>query len=187
MDVELAPRARSAGRRGRGRGAWRRRRGRRPARRCGSSSRAVGPSAGESTAPSRSASTRKPACAEQLAGVVLDLLEVLAALDEDVGDGEGVVERQRGVVAAGAHLLGPDLARDVEQHAAAVTLAVDVAGAVEHLLQRRRAPARSARGSASRPCGPRRRSRRRPCPRRSAAKRAAGRRARASSGRPRSP
>ena len=41
---------------------------------------------------------------------------------------------------------------------------------------------RSARGSASRPCGPRRRSRRRPCPRRSAERRAAGRRARASSG-----
>ena len=77
------------------------------------------------------------ALAEQLAGVVLDLLEVLRALDEDVGDGEGVVEGQRGVVAAGADLLGPDLARDVEQQAAAVALAVDVAGAVEHLLQGR--------------------------------------------------
>ena len=72
---------------------------------------------------------------EQLAGVVLDLLEVLGALDEDVGDGEGVVEGERGIVAAGADLLGPDLARDVEQEAAAVSLAVDVAGAVEHLLQ----------------------------------------------------
>ena len=71
------------------------------------------------------------ALAEQLAGVVLDLLEVLRALDEDVGDGEGVVEGQRGVVAAGADLLGPDLARDVEQQAAAVPLAVDVAGAVD--------------------------------------------------------
>ena len=77
------------------------------------------------------------ALAEQLAGVVLDLLQVLGALDEDVGDGEGVVEGQRGVVAAGADLLGPDLARDVEQQAAAVALAVDVAGAVEHLLQGR--------------------------------------------------
>ncbi len=78
---------------------------------------------------------RKPPAAEQLAGVVLDLLQVLGALDEDVGDGEGVVEGQRGVVAAGADLLGPDLARDVDQQAAAIALAVDVAGAVEHLLQ----------------------------------------------------
>ena len=77
------------------------------------------------------------ALAEQLAGVVLDPLAVLGALDEDVGDGEGVVEGQRGVVAAGADLLGPDLARHVEQQAAAVALAVDVAGAVEHLLQGR--------------------------------------------------
>ena len=67
---------------------------------------------------------------------MLDLLEVLGALDEDVGDGEGVVEGERRVVAAGADLLGPDLARDVDQQAAAVALAVDVAGAVEHLLQR---------------------------------------------------
>ncbi len=75
--------------------------------------------------------------AEDLARVVLDLLQVLRAFDEDVGDGEGVVEGQRGVVAAAADLLGPDLARDVDQQAAAVALAVDVAGAVEHLLQRR--------------------------------------------------
>jgi len=74
---------------------------------------------------------------EQVAGVVHDLLAVLRALDEDVGDGEGVVEGERGVVAAGADLLGPDLARDVEQEAAAVALAVDVAGTVEHLLQGR--------------------------------------------------
>src|SRR5207253_9974647 len=51
--------------------------------------------------------------------------------------GEGVVGRERGVVAAGADVLSPDLARDVEQEAAAVPLAVDVAGAVEHLLQGR--------------------------------------------------
>ena len=34
-----------------------------------------------------------------------------------------------------ADLLGPDLPRQVEQQSAAVALAVDVAGAVEHLLQ----------------------------------------------------
>ena len=76
------------------------------------------------------------AAAEDLAGVVADLLEVGGALDEDVGDGEGVVEGERGVVAALADLLGPDLGRDVDQQAAAVALAVDVAGAVEHLLER---------------------------------------------------
>ena len=78
---------------------------------------------------------RKPACAEDLARVVPDLVEVGGALDEDVGDREGVVEGERGVVAARADLLGPDLARDVDQQAAAVALAVDVAGAVEHLLE----------------------------------------------------
>ena len=74
--------------------------------------------------------------AEDLARVVADLVEVGGALDEDVGDREGVVQGQRGVVAALADLLGPDLGRDVDQKAAAVALAVDVAGAVEHLLKR---------------------------------------------------
>ena len=77
------------------------------------------------------------ALGEQLAGVVLDLLDVLGALDEEVGDGEGVVEGERRIVAADPDLLGPDLAREVEHQAAAVALAVDVAGPVEHLLQRR--------------------------------------------------
>ena len=77
------------------------------------------------------------ALGEQLAGVVLDLLDVLGALEEDVGDGEGVVEGERRVMAADPDLLGPDLPRQVEQQAAAVPLAVDVAGPVEHLLQRR--------------------------------------------------
>jgi hypothetical protein len=83
----------------------------------GSSSRAVGPRAEESTAATRSA-------------------RIGRALDEDVRDGEGVVQGERGVVAAGADLLGPDLGRDVEQQTAAVALPVDVAGPVEHLLQR---------------------------------------------------
>jgi hypothetical protein len=77
----------------------------------------------------------KAAAAEDLAGVVLDPLEVGISLDEDVGDREGVVERQRRVVAPRADLLGPDLARDVHEHTAAVALAVDVAGAVKHLLE----------------------------------------------------
>ena len=73
--------------------------------------------------------------AEQLAGVVARFLDVLGALHERMGDREGVVARERRVVAAGTDLLGPDLARDVDQDPAAVPLAVDVAGAVEHLLQ----------------------------------------------------
>ncbi len=77
------------------------------------------------------------ALGQQLAGVVLNLLAVLRTLDKDVGDGEGVVEGERGVVAARADLLGPDLAREVEHQAAAVALAIDVAGAVKHLLQGR--------------------------------------------------
>ena len=52
-----------------------------------------------------------------------------------MGDGEVLVEREVGGVAVLADLLGPDLARDVDQHAAAVALAVDVAGAVEHLVE----------------------------------------------------
>ena len=74
--------------------------------------------------------------AEQLAGAVADLLQVLRAFDEDVCDREGIVERQRRVVAALPDLLGPDPGRDVDQQAAAVTLAVDIAGAMEHLLER---------------------------------------------------
>jgi hypothetical protein len=46
------------------------------------------------------------------------------------------VERKVRRVPAGANLLCPDLARDVEQHAAAVALTVHVAGAMEHALQR---------------------------------------------------
>ena len=80
------------------------------------------------------------ALAEQVAGVVLDALEILGALDEDVGDGERVVEGERGIMAADPHFLGPDLARDVDQQPAAVALAVDVSGPVKHLLQRRDRP-----------------------------------------------
>ena len=101
----------------------------------GSSSRAVGPSAWESTTPMRSARMRKPPLPEDLPRVVADPLEVVLAIDEDVRDREGRVERQRRVVAAGANLLRPDLARDVDEDPAAVALAVDVAGAVKHLLE----------------------------------------------------
>jgi hypothetical protein len=44
-------------------------------------------------------------------------------------------EREMRGVAAGADLLRPDLAGDVEQHAAAVALAIHVAGAMEHALE----------------------------------------------------
>jgi hypothetical protein len=73
---------------------------------------------------------------EDLASAVLDPVEVLGALDEDVCHSECVVKGQGGVVAPASNLLGPDLARDVDQQAAAVALAVDVAGPVKHLLKR---------------------------------------------------
>ena len=62
-------------------------------------------------------------------------------------DREAGIEHEVGRVTAGAHLLGPELARDVDQKAAAVALAVDVAGPVEHLLAARRGRRRSARAS----------------------------------------
>ncbi len=74
--------------------------------------------------------------AEQLSGPMANLLEILRPFDEDVGDREGVIQRERRVVSALTDLLGPDPGRDVDQEAAAVPLAVDIAGAVEHLLQR---------------------------------------------------
>jgi hypothetical protein len=58
------------------------------------------------------------------------------ARHEQVDDREGGVEREVWGVSARAHLLGPDLARNVDQQTAAVALAVDVAGPVEHLLER---------------------------------------------------
>ena len=65
----------------------------------GSSSRAVAPSACESTLPTRSARIRKPPAREHLAGVVLEPLEILRTLDEDVGHAEALVQDQGGVVA----------------------------------------------------------------------------------------
>jgi len=54
-----------------------------------------------------------------------------------VGHGEGVIQGQRGVVPSRADLLGPDLGWDVDQQPTPIPLAVDVAGAVKHLLERR--------------------------------------------------
>ena len=55
---------------------------------CGSSSRAVAPSACESTSPRRSARIAEAAGREHLAGVVLEPLEIRRTLDEDVGHAE---------------------------------------------------------------------------------------------------
>ena len=77
----------------------------------------------------------EPASAEDLTGVVARLLDVLAPIDEQVRDGERGIEGERRVMAAGSDLLGPDPVRDVHQDAAAVSLAVDVPGPVEHLLE----------------------------------------------------
>ena len=79
------------------------------------------------------------AAVEDRARIRLDLVEVGLAGDEHVGDGERRIECQLGGVAAAADLVLPDRARDVDQHAASVALAVHVAGPVEHLLQRHEA------------------------------------------------
>ena len=60
------------------------------------------------TAPEPLGQDPEAGAAEDLAGVVADLLEVGGSLDEDVGHREGGVERESGVVAAAADLLGPD-------------------------------------------------------------------------------
>ena len=101
----------------------------------GSSSRAVCPSAELSTRSSRSASTRRPARWNACRASRFTLLVVGRARDEDVRDREGRVERQPRRVAAAADLLLPQQARDVDHDAAAVALAVHVAGAVQHLLK----------------------------------------------------
>ena len=134
VEAELAPRARSSGRR-RARSARRRRRGRRSARSAAPPRARSAPSAGESTAPRRSARMRKPprprisrpscwACSRSCERSMKTWATAKASSSDE-----------RRVVAAGADLLGPDLARDVDQDPAAVALAVDVAGAVEHLLE----------------------------------------------------
>ncbi len=106
---------------------------------------------GESTAPIRSARMRKPPWPSSSRASCWIALEILGALDEDVGDGEGVVEGQRGVVTAEPNLLGPDPARNVDEEAAAVALAVDVARPGGASSAGPGSPARSARGWASRP------------------------------------
>ena len=72
---------------------------------------------------------------QELARIVADAVEVGRAVDEDVRDGERRIAGEGGIVAARPDLLRPELARDVDQQSAAIPLAVDVAGAVEHLLE----------------------------------------------------
>ena len=114
--------------------AWRRASSPPTCQKCGSSSRAVAPSACRVDGAEPLGEDAEAAAAEDLAGVVARLLEVLGAIDEQVGDRERWVPGERRVVSACPHLLGPDPARDVDQDSAAVALAVDVPGAMEHLL-----------------------------------------------------
>jgi len=72
---------------------------------------------------------------EGLPGLALHALVVGRAGDEDVRDGERGVEREPGRVAAVADLVLPEQPRDVDHHATAVTLAVHVAGTMQHLLK----------------------------------------------------
>jgi hypothetical protein len=77
----------------------------------------------------------QPVAVEDLACPLLDLLEVGRPRDEHVRDSERRIERQTGSVSAGADLLLPDHPGNVDHRAAPVAFAVDVAGAVQHLLQ----------------------------------------------------
>jgi hypothetical protein len=76
----------------------------------------------------------QPDPAHQLAGALLDVDR--RPRNEEMRDGERRLQRQVWCVALGAHLLRPQLARDVDRQAAAVALPVDAAGAVDHPLQR---------------------------------------------------
>jgi hypothetical protein len=68
--------------------------------------------------------------------LVGDTLELLCARHEDVRDCEDRIKRETWRMAALPHLLRPDGTRDVEHHTAPVTLSVDVAGAMQHLVKR---------------------------------------------------
>jgi len=55
--------------------------------------------------------------------------------DEDVGDREARVKRQRRVEACGTERVGPELTRDVGQDAGPVALTVDLTRAVREALE----------------------------------------------------
>ena len=103
---------------------------------CGSSSRAVGPSAAESTAPTRSARIRKPAAPRISRASWRTFSRSCERSTKTWATAKASSRASEGLWPPCADLLGPDLGRDVDQQAAAVALAVDVAGAVEHLLER---------------------------------------------------
>ena len=134
MQRRAPPRARSRRRTGCGRAPSASGTSTATCQKCGSSSRAVGPAPSCRPGP-RARPARAGRRGEDLPRAALDPLEVGLARDEHVRDGERRVERQLGRVPAVADLLLPDRARDVDHHAAAVALAVHVAGAVEHLLE----------------------------------------------------
>ena len=142
-----------------------RRAGRRTARSAAPPRARSRPSACESTAPRRSARIRKPP-RPRISRASCSAFSTSSERSMNTwATANAGSSASAGLWPPGPDLLGPDPARDVDQQAAAVALAVDVAGAVEHLLEVRERELARARGSASRPCGPRRRSRRRRGPR----------------------
>ena len=113
---------------------------------CGSSSRAVAPSACESTAPTRSARIRKPPRPRISRASWRALSRSSERSMKTCATANAGSRASAGLWPPDPHLLGPDPARDVDQNAAAVALAVDVPGPVEHLLQVGERRARPALG-----------------------------------------
>ncbi len=77
----------------------------------------------------------QPEPAHQAARALLRGRGIPAPRNEHVRHREARVERQVRRVTPGPNRLGPDLARDVDQQAAAVALAVEVPGPMKHLLE----------------------------------------------------
>ena len=136
MDARASARARSAGRTGPGRGARRRRPGRRPARSAAPPRARWRRAPASSTAPTRSARIRKPPRPSSSRASCWTFSRSCERSTKTWATAKASSRVSEGSWPPAAHLLGPDLARDVDQKAAAVALAVDVAGPVKHLLKR---------------------------------------------------
>ena len=76
------------------------------------------------------------AATKDLPGTMKQLLDVLRSIGIHVSNREGGLTGQRRVVTSRSNLLGPNQARDINEEAAAVSLAVNAPRSVEHLLQR---------------------------------------------------
>ena len=102
---------------------------------CGSSSRAVGPSAALVTLSSRSASTRSPLRCRICRARCLTCSKSAARETKMCATANAGSSARRGACPPARTSSCQISARDVDHRAAAVALAVDVAGPVQHLLE----------------------------------------------------